>query len=487
VLEPVGPDSKSEMQEAANNGSVEQATEKQVTGAETLEQVLELIATTLEHPRLHAAGTALATELASDLSCERVSLAFLEGRQVRVVAISHSARFDERTKLVRDIARAMEEAVDQEAILAHPPLDDGPPQPCPAHEALCREHGSGAVCTVPLSEDTGVIGALTLEAPAGQTLDPGRIAVAEHALAFAAPILQAKRREDRWIGRKVRDAAWEGTRELFGPDHPGAKLVAAVAGVLLLLLMIVPGTYRISAPAKLEGTVQRVIVAPIDGYVAESRARAGDLVGRGEILGVLDDADLRLERRKWYGKRAQIVKEHRAALAEHDRAQVSILRAQADQAEAEIALLDEQLARTQLVAPFDGIVVKGDLSQSLGSPVERGQVLFEVAPLASYRIIVEVDERSISDVSTGQTGRLTLSALPGQSFPLTVERITPVSTSEEGRNFFRVEGRLEAPSILLRPGMEGLAKIRVGRSSLLWIWTHRLVDWLRLWAWSWLP
>ncbi len=114
-------------------------------------------------------------------------------------------------------------------------------------------------------------------------------------------------------------------------------------------------------------------------------------------------------------------------------------------------------------------------------------MLFEVAPLDSYRIILEVDEREISHVAAGQPGALTLSALPDRTFPLVVERVTPVSTSAEGRNFFRVEARLESPTELLRPGMEGLAKIEVGRRSLMWIWTHNLIDWLRLLHWSWVP
>ena len=87
--------------------------------------------------------------------------------------------------------------------------------------------------------------------------------------------------------------------------------------------------------------------------------------------------------------------------------------------------------RTRLIAPFDAVVVRGDLSQSLGSPVQRGDVLFEVAPLDGYRIILEIDERNISDTSIGQRGHLTLSALPRQPLPLIVERLTPVATAEE--------------------------------------------------------
>jgi multidrug efflux pump subunit AcrA (membrane-fusion protein) len=166
---------------------------------------------------------------------------------------------------------------------------------------------------------------------------------------------------------------------------------------------------------------------------------------------------------------------------------VSILRAQIEQASAELELVEEELGRTRVVAPFAGIVLEGDLDHSLGSPVEQGEVLFEIAPLDGYRIIVEVDGRDIADVAPGQSGRLALSALPGHTLPLVLERITPISTTKDGRTFFRAEAALAEPLESLRPGMEGVAKIDAGRRRLLWIWTHGLLDWLRLGAWSLLP
>ena len=35
--------------------------------------------------------------------------------------------------------------------------------------------------------------------------------------------------------------------------------------------------------------------------------------------------------------------------------------------------------------------------------------------------------------------------------------------------------------------MEGVGKIQVDRRNLFWIWTHKLVHWMRMWAWSWWP
>jgi hypothetical protein len=69
-----------------------------------------------------------------------------------------------------------------------------------------------------------------------------------------------------------------------------------------------------------------------------------------------------------------------------------------------------------------------------------------------------------------------------------VLKITPVSTAKEGRNLFRVEADLGTNAgSRLRPGMEGAAKIEVDERKLGWIWTRRLVDWVRLKSWAWLP
>ena len=111
----------------------------------------------------------------------------------------------------------------------------------------------------------------------------------------------------------------------------------------------------------------------------------------------------------------------------------------------------------------------------------------EIAPLDGYRIIIEIDERDIADIMPGQRGLLTLAALPEWPLQLTLQRITPVSTTGKGRNRFRVEARLDAQPKGLRPGMEGVAKVDIERRRLIWIWTHDLVDWLRLQAWAWLP
>ena len=257
--------------------------------------------------------------------------------------------------------------------------------------------------------------------------------------------------------------------------------------MLLIWLSQASATFSISNDSVLEAEICRTIVAPQEGYISAAHVRAGDLVREGDLLATLDDQELRLELRKWQSQRDQLFKEYRKAQAGSDRAEVAILKAKRAQAEAQLKLVEQQLTRAKLIAPFSGLVVKGDLNQALGSPVHRGEILYEVAPTSEYRVVLKVDDRDIGLVSLGQLGQLKLSGIPDRSVNITIDRLTPVSSTAGGRNYFRVEAVMDKHSDLMRPGMEGIAKIEIGREKLLWIWTRRLVDWLRLFAWSRLP
>jgi multidrug resistance efflux pump len=463
------------------------ARRKTFTSKARLVTVLELIATSLQHEHFQAAATAVATELASTFGCERVSIGFMKGRHVQLRALSHSAAFAKKANLIRAIEGAMDEAADQSATVLFPPRKDGPFQVTRAHAELLQQHGTGAVCTVPLTAGTQVLGAIVLELPTGSEFDARTVELCEHAALLVGPVLDVKRREDRWLAEKAWDSMSTQWRHLVGPQHAALKFWAALCVIVTLFFSLVNGDYMITADASLEGTVQRAVTAAMQGYILDARARAGDVVRSGDVLATLDDRDLRLERVKLVSQGMQQESERRQAIAEGNRAKARILEAQLGQVQAQIILVDEQIARTRLLAPFDAVVVKGDLSQSLGAAVERGNVLFEVAPLDTYRVIMKVDERDITDVAVGQTGRLALTSMPNEEIALVIDKITPVSVVDQGRNYFRVEAVAKGAIEKLRPGMEGVGKIQVDQRKLFWIWTHKLVHWVHMWLWSWWP
>ena len=454
---------------------------------ERLQAVLDLVAGGLGQERFFAGATGFVTALATRLGCDRVSLGFHARGRARVRAVSHTAQPAKRTNLVRAIGAAMDESMEQQAAIVYPPPSGSPIRVLRAHEELSRQHGAGAICTVPFSEGPRMIGALTLERPAEHPFDPPTVELCEAVAALAGPMLELRRRDDRWLIGKAVAAGRQQLAHLIGPRHVALKVGVAAVVAAGLFLGFADGDYRVTAQTAMEASIRRVAVAPFNGYIREAPARAGDLVRRGQMLAVLDDRELRLERLKVQSQQEQLVKQHNLALANRNAAQVNIAAAQIDQARAQLALIDEQLGKTRVTAGFDGVVVTGDLSQSLGSPVERGQVLFEIAPLDAYRVVLQVDERDIADVTVGQRGQIVLAANPSDPIGFSVEKLTPVSTAREGRNYFRVEARLDRTPERLRPGMEGVGKIEVDRRLLVWIWLRPAVDWVRLFLWTWLP
>lgn len=454
--------------------------------------VLDMLAIALEEEGFAPACRACVTELASLQRCERVSIGFAQEPGVRVAAISHSAHFGKDLNLVRLLNGAMNEAVDQHAVILYPPRAEESHMRTEqshimrAHGELAETHGCGAILTTPMFAKDQFIGAMTFERGKDRPFEQDEIEFLECLAAALGPVLDIRRRDDRWLIVKVWDSFRDRAHELLGPGHAGRKLVALALVASTLALYVVTDVYRVTANAVIEGKVQRAIVAPFNGFIKDAHARAGDQLRSGDVLATLDDREFALERLRWVTERQKKQYEFERAGGARNRADTRILGAEMQESEAQIRLADEQLARTKLQAPFDGLVVSGDLSQSIGAAVQRGQTLFEIAPLDDWRIVLDVDEAQVNEIAIGAGGELLIAALPNETFPLIVEKITPVAKADEGVNTFRIEAALRGNSPKLRPGMKGVGKVEAGRRRIAWIWTRSLIDWFKVWSWRWL-
>jgi Barrel-sandwich domain of CusB or HlyD membrane-fusion/GAF domain len=435
---------------------------------------------------LEDAAHALVRELAALWSCRRVSVAIESEGLLRLLAVSDGTRAADPSETNTRLLAALGETFDQRAGLCWP-QPDSPAPALPritlAHRALAG--GQGALAGMPLVAQGRVIGALCVECDAGATLDAQAIDTLEHLACLAAPVLALMQANERALHRRAADQlrAW-----LAAEDQPARRLYRrawpALAAAATLLLLI-PVDLPVGGRARLEGAVQRVLAAPADGYVQKVHARPGDTVRAGQPLVDLAEQDLLLERQRWQSQLAQHLDGLAAAQARADRAQLVQHQSKADEAQAQLELVDEKLARSRVVAPFDGLVVQGDLSQQLGAPVKLGAELMTVVPNDRFRVIVEVDERDVARIQLGQTGSVALTALPWNTLPLRVNRITPVAVAVEGRNVFEVEADLLQRPVGLRPGLQGHAQIVAGQTSTLWRWSRRLVETVQLTLWGW--
>lgn len=452
---------------------------------ERLMTLLNLLGTALTEPGFAAAAHAVATELALQLGCDRVSIGFRHHHFCTVIALSHSAQFGERMNLMRAIGQAMDEAVDQDHVI-NMPAATKEILVVRDHVALARQYGSDAVLTIPFKVDGRVPGAFVFERSSIYPFDAATIELCQGAVALCSRVLELRQRAEHGVVARVRHVLTTQRAALRGEGHYTRKLALGGAFLIVVFLCFASGQHRVSATATVEGAIRNELIAPFDGYLESSVHRAGDVVQANTVLARLDARDLRLEYLRWNGQAEQYSKQYEEARAGHDRAQAAIAQSQSEQAQAQMALLSDQIQRATIVAPFTGMIVSGDLSQMLGSAVKRGQLLFDISPLKDFRVILDVDEGEIKGIQPGQAGELVLASLPGKIFPMRVTRVTPVVVAKEGRSYYRVEASLGGASAEVRPGMEGVGKVALGQRSLFWIWTHKMVDWLRLFAWNWL-
>lgn len=430
----------------------------------------------------------LVNALCARFGCERASLGLARGSSIRIAAVSNTSRINHRSQMSVALAAAIGEAVDQFDRCAWPTTEAG--LVGHAQQSLCETFGAQRAVSLPFGTEARGLGGVVLEFDSASDWRADALDAMQSAVALTGSIVASRFASERHLGQVVRDDLLRLLRGLLGWHRPLLKLGIASAALALIVLALASDTHRVSATARLEGLVQRAIVAPFDGFVAAAYRRAGDRVEAGEPIAALDEHELRRERSRLVGQVREYATAHTEAMASGNRVEALLNIHRRSQAEASLADIEARLARAQLVAPIAGIIISGDLSQSIDAPLTRGDVLFEIAPLDGRRAIVEVDERDVGWIEPGSTGTLRLSGFPHRTFDVEVERVGGASRPQAGTNVFPVEARVRLATgddVMLLPGMEGVVKLDAGQRSLLWIWTHESLDWLRLQLWHWLP
>ena len=80
--------------------------------------------------------------------------------------------------------------------------------------------------------------------------------------------------------------------DLRGPAGGRLRIGLGLSALALAVLLAVPFEYRVGGNARVEGAIQRVLVAPVDGFLKQSLVRPGDLVKAGQVLAKLEALDV---------------------------------------------------------------------------------------------------------------------------------------------------------------------------------------------------
>lgn len=237
------------------------------------------------------------------------------------------------------------------------------------------------------------------------------------------------------------------------------------------------------------GPAEQVSVKPeINGRIELLPVDLGDRVKKGDILCSLDDKELQnqrasmvveIERAKLQlsqaernYKRAQEL--HQANLLsmevfENTKTEFDLARNALDRSQRELAIIDERLTKTKILAPFDCTILTRPVS--IGQAVSgsggfnSGTEVLTIADLNSMVINAHINQADVTRLQPHQEVEVAVEAVAGLSITGRVERIAPQATIKNSIKGFAVRILLKDVGDKVRPGMTANITIPVASAD----------------------
>jgi membrane fusion protein (multidrug efflux system) len=231
-----------------------------------------------------------------------------------------------------------------------------------------------------------------------------------------------------------------------GPQAQPVEVTEATRRDLIETLRVV---------GSIEANESAEIRSEIPGIVQQILFLEGENVSRGQLLVKIDDTELRAQFAQVearfqlaelnVARNESLVQARTIPQSELDRARTEFASARA-----ELALLRARLEKTEIRAPFDGVV--GSRTISPGDFVTANTVITSLNDLSRLKVTFQVPERFRTKVAPGTPFRVDTRTLAGA--PAVAGEVYFVSpVIDRSTRSSEVKGLLEDPPAVLKPGM----------------------------------
>jgi biotin carboxyl carrier protein len=474
---------------AAHLGEWTRSTEKPdgVVGATASRASAAALARAADSSSDRELAFSITNELRNKFGLEQVSLGWVEGRRIRILSISGLEEVNKRSPGVQNLTAAMEECLDVGVPIAFQQstnIEEGELQSRYRLHKLWHAAVKGnAVASIPLRSGERTIAILSLCNGADRPFDREQLEGIGARVEPYAQALRMARRAGRSLPRHASDAARSTGREILAPGHLGRKILLGLCSLASLWFVFGSLSYEPTVPCVVQPAQVRHLAAPFVGVLSAVYANEGDRVNSGDVLCALERRALDQEVAKLDAELLVLEYEKNAAMGAGNRVEVRLAEAKLQLVTAKLNIAQDRVDRTVIRAPFDGVVMVGDLRKRVGGSLAQGDPLFQVAPTDRWRLELEVPQDKTADLAVGLRGRFAAYANPEQSSPINITRVLGSAQDRGGRNSFIAEAEFSARSDWLRPGMEGVAKIEYGSRPVWWVSLHGMIDYLRMAFW----
>jgi HlyD family secretion protein len=285
-----------------------------------------------------------------------------------------------------------------------------------------------------------------------------------------------------------------------GPKGTRVRTTTATRGDLVSL---------VTANGTLEAETKVDLSANIMGQIMQLNVEEGDRVRKGDLLLVIDQTrygaavdsrqaalqvlEAQLTRTREVAQQAardreraqrqyeqQILPlatyEQARSMADQAQAGLSAAERQINQARADLKAAQDELAKTEIRAPMDGVVTRRNIETGevvvTGTMNNPGTVLMTISDMASIEAVLEVDQTDMPRVRLGQPARVLIDAFPDRPFAASVSEIgsSPIQGAsalggQATGTDYEVKARLAQAPEGVRPGLTVTADITTDRRA----------------------
>ena len=352
-------------------------------------------------------------------------------------------------------------------------------------EEYFRESGMRAWYSLPLGDDTGRLGVLSLESSDPDFLTEAHIEMIKILGGQATVALRnaAMYREVPFIG--ILEPVLEKKRRFMALEKRRRGALVAVAVAVLLFLIFCPIPMRVAGEATVAPAFRAQVQPEVEGVVQKVYVREGEKVKAGAILADLADWDYRAALAAAEAKYNTAVAQMNRALASNDGTEAGMQRAQVEYWSAERQRARKRLEKTHLRTPIDGVVSTPYVENLVGKHLEPGDSFAEVVDVSKAMVDISIPGSEVPLLRSGERAALKLDGFPNRTFAGLVKVVSPKSGVEgEERVFF---ARAEVPNAgdEMRSGMQGRGKVSVGWHAAGYVFFRGPAMWLYSKFWSW--
>ena len=441
---------------------------------------LRAILNTAKYDNVDALCFALANSYCGKLNCQRTAIGIIRNNRVKIAAVSGLDTLVPNSPAIVSIRQAQEECLDfgKRVVVQQRAEDDNQTARLLIHQQWLRESQSGTVASIPIEVDGETVAVFSLEREDSLPLKAEELETIDSTIQSFGPAIQLMKRSSRRLFSHFKDSCYN---RLVKPFK--SKLV--FVSTLLLLGIFIFGwlPYRPTICCSVQPTQVNHLVAPYDAVLKEANLYAGDEVVAGQNLLSLDTTEYELERDALMATIKSKGIQRNDAIAQRDKILAAVVDAEIDALEVELNSVKRKVAQGHLTASNDGLIIRGDLRHQIGQTIPQGTMLLEVAPADGMKIQLEIPESKASLIKVGHEGIFAAETHPADNYKFKITKITPSARVMDGKNVIVAEAEVEGDSKWMRSGMRGYASVRTGWQPVWWIFSHKIIDSLRLGFW----